>query len=197
VTFAAVETAEKFGPRSRRWAGRLGVKEAAPVTVLGDGADWIGRQAAQQLPGAAGLLDSSHGLEHVSACAKAVYGEGTAQAKAWTEQGRRALLTEGAAGVQAHLAAGATARSAAQREARDGLAGYFGRPAEHLGYTGRLAAGQRIGSGLVEGCCKQVLGRRRKQTGARWRIRRANRMAALCCTLHRDTWNPYWQHRLN
>jgi hypothetical protein len=49
---------------------------------------------------------------------------------------------------------------------------------------------------LVEGSCKQVIGRRLKQTGARWRIRRANRMATLCCTLHGDTWKPYWEQRL-
>jgi hypothetical protein len=49
----------------------------------------------------------------------------------------------------------------------------------------------------VEGACKQVIGRRMKQTGARWRIRRANRMAALCSTLHSDTGDPYWKQRLN
>jgi hypothetical protein len=36
-----------------------------------------------------------------------------------------------------------------------------------------------------------------KQTGARWRVRRANRMATLCCTLHGDTWDGYWKHCLN
>jgi len=49
----------------------------------------------------------------------------------------------------------------------------------------------------VEGACKQVIGRRLKQTGARWRVRRANRMATLCCTLHGDTWKTYWEHVLN
>jgi hypothetical protein len=77
------------------------------------------------------------------------------------------------------------------------VAGYFGRRVELLSYAGRLAAGQSIGSGLVEGACKQVIGRRLKQTGARWRIRRANRMATLCCALHCDTWGDYWAHRLN
>ncbi len=36
-----------------------------------------------------------------------------------------------------------------------------------------------------------------KQTGARWLVRRANRMATLCCTFHGDTWAPYWDHLLN
>jgi hypothetical protein len=198
VLFGGVETAERFGPRIRRWAGRLGVKEAAEVTVLADGAEWIRNQAGKQLPGAGLLLDIYHASGRLSDCAKVLHGEGTAAAKRWVEEGRRALLTAGAAGVRAHFeAARPAARSAAKRAALADAAGYFERRAESLGYAGRLACGQSIGSGLVEGACKQVIGRRMKQTGARWRIRRANRMATLCCTLHGDTWDGYWAHRLN
>jgi hypothetical protein len=198
LLFGGVETAEHFGPRIRRWAARLGVTDAAAVTVLADGADWIRNQARRQLPGAGQVLDIFHATEHLAGCAKALCGEGAAAAKAWVDEGRQALLTAGAAGVRAHLAAArAGARSAAKRAALDEASGYFARRAALLGYAGRLAAGQSIGSGLVEGACKQVIGRRMKQTGARWRIRRANRMATLCCTLHGDTWDTYWAHRLN
>ena len=69
--------------------------------------------------------------------------------------------------------------------------------AGHTGYAARLASGQSIGSGMVEGACKTVVGRRLKQTGARWRVRRANRMATLCGASHGDTWDPYWKHVLN
>jgi hypothetical protein len=176
VRFAAIETAAQFGPRIRRWAGRLGVRDPARVTALGDGADWIWRQLDRQLPGCSGLLDIFHGLEHVGGCAKAVYGEGTEAAAAWAGQARRALLGGGHEAVQAHLAATRrTVRGAAKRRALDELAGYFAGQAAHLDYAGRLASGQSIGSGLVEGACKQVIGRRLKQTGARWRVRRAVR----------------------
>jgi hypothetical protein len=198
VLFGGIETAEHFGPRLRRWAGRLGVKEAAEVTVLADGAEWIRNQARKQLPGAEQVLDIDHASEHLAGCARVLYGEGAEEAAAWVDRGRQALLAGGAAGVQAHLAAArATARSAAKRAALAAAAGYFAERADCLGYAGRLAAGQSIGSGLVEGACKQVIGRRLKQTGARWRVRRANRMATRCCALHGDTWAPYWQYRLN
>ncbi len=197
VLFGGIETAEHFGPRIRRWAGRLGIKETADVSVLADGAEWIGNQARKQLPGAKQLLDIYHGSEHLSDCAKVLRGEGAA-AQGWVDEGRQALLTAGAAGVQAHLAAArAEARSAAKRAAVADAVRYFERRSDSLGYAARLAAGQSIGSGLVEGACKQVIGRRMKQTGARWRVRRANRMATLCCTFHGDTWVPYWEHRLN
>jgi hypothetical protein len=198
VLFGGIETAEHFGPRIRRWAGRLGIADPAAVTVLGDGAEWIWNQAAVQLPGAAGLLDIYHAGEHLAACAKVLYGEGTAAAQAWVDAGRQALLAEGAAGVQAHRAAARAARRAAAAQQAVAEAGrYFARRAAYLGYAERLREGQSIGSGMVEGACKQVIGRRLKQTGARWRVRRANRMATLCCTLHSNTWVPYWQRRLN
>lgn len=197
VLFGGIETAERFGPRLRRWAARLGIRDSAAVTVLADGADWIRNQVRRQLPGAAQLLDIYHGGQHLSDCARVLFGEGAAAARAWVDAGRRALLTAGAAGVQAHLAAQAGTRSAARRVALAEVARYFERRAESLGYAARLAAGQSIGSGMVEGACKQVIGRRMKQTGARWRIRRANRMATLCCTLQGDTWKPYWESRLN
>jgi hypothetical protein len=198
VLFGGIETAARFGPRIRAWAGRLGIRDPTAVTGLGDGAEWIWRQLDKQLPGAAGLLDIYHGLDHIGTCARAVYGEGTEAAAGWAEQTRQAVLSGGHEAVQEHIAATRRrVRSAAKRRALDGLAGYFRGQEGHLDYAGRLARGQSIGSGLVEGACKQVIGRRMKQTGARWRVRRANRMATLCCTLHGDTWVPYWDHRLN
>jgi hypothetical protein len=198
VLFAAVQTAQQFGPRIRAWASRLGIRDPTQVTVLADGADWIWKQVAVQLPDARGVLDIFHALEHVGACAKAVYGEGSEASRRWQDRGRVALLTRGASGMAALITATrAEVRSPRQRQALERLRGYFGRQQEHLDYAERLASGQSIGSGLVEGSCKQVIGRRLKQTGARWTIRRVNRMATLCCALHGDTWKPYWDAKLN
>jgi hypothetical protein len=198
LLFAGIETAEHFGPRMRRWAGRLGIRDAQAVTVLADGAEWIWNQAAVQLPGAGGLLDIYHAGEHLAACGHKLYGEGTAEAQQWLQQTRAALLVGGwPALVERTQAARRQVRSPRKRRALDELEGYFWRQRENLDYAGRLERGQSIGSGLVEGACKQVIGRRMKQTGARWRVRRANRMATLCCTFHGDTWKAYWEHRLN
>jgi hypothetical protein len=198
LLFAGIETAEQFGPRIRRWAGRLGIRQTREVSVLGDGADWIRHQVHKQLPGAKLLLDIYHGLKHLADCVKVLYGEQAAEAQRWVEAARQTLLREGTSGVQAYLAAErAAVRSPTKRAALAEVSGYFARRSDCLGYAERLSLGQSIGSGLVEGACKQVIGRRMRQTGARWRIRRANRMATLCCTFHGDTWTPYWEHRLN
>ena len=46
---------------------------------------------------------------------------------------------------------------------------------------------------MVEGACKTAIGKRLKQTGARWKVRRLERMAALCCLQYGDQLDAYWK----
>jgi hypothetical protein len=62
-----------------------------------------------------------------------------------------------------------------------------------LNYSERLAAGQSIGSGQIEGACKNLIGRRLKANAARWRVRRVNRMAGLCALMYSHQWKTYWE----
>src|SRR5262249_62252408 len=158
-----------------RLGARLGVRDTAALTVIADGAKWIWAQAEANLPGAAGVLDYYHAAERLSQAGRELFGE-TAAAAAWAEARRGTLLAAGGAALLAELeAAGPGAAAAAE---------YFRPHAGHMDYPSRRAAGQSIGSGLVEGACKQVVGRRLKQTGARWKVRRAERMATLCGVMH-------------
>jgi hypothetical protein len=182
VVQAGIRTGDQLGPGWRRQAARLGLRDAAAVTVIADGAKWIWRQVEANLPGAAGVLDFFHASEHLWAAARARFGEGAAAARAWAEDRRAALLAGGAAALLVELAGPEWA------EAR----GYFEPHRGHTDYAGRLAEGRSIGSGMVEGACKQVVGRRLKQTGARWKVRRVERMAALCAVQASDQWNAYW-----
>ena len=99
----------------------------------------------------------------------------------------------GAAALLGELAAARQQfRGAAARQGLAELAGYFEGHRDHTAYRQRLGTGQAIGSGLVEGACKTVVGRRLKQTGARWRVRHAERILALCGALYSDLWDLYW-----
>ena len=83
-------------------------------------------------------------------------------------------------------------RTPEERESIRLLRGYLSGHRDRLGYAKRLAEGRSIGSGQVEGACKNMIGRRLKQTGAKWRVLRVNRMATLCAVLYGDQWNLYW-----
>jgi len=62
-----------------------------------------------------------------------------------------------------------------------------------LNYAKRLAQGRAIGSGLIEGACKSMVGKRVKQPGACWRVRRANRIAILASLLYSKQWENAWK----
>jgi hypothetical protein len=193
VLFGGLWTAEQFGPQWRAWAGRLGIKDAAEITVVADGAKWIWRQAGRALPGAAGVLDIYHASEHLHGAAQALYGEGASEGPAWVEARRQTLLRGGAAALDEELSAQAgRERSARKQGALSDLREYLAPHAGHTDYAARLRQGQAIGSGMVEGACKTVVGRRLKQTGARWRVRHAERMVAVCGLLYSDLWDEYW-----
>lgn len=193
IAFAAIEKSSSFGSRWKQWARRLGILDPSRVTLLADGAKWIWEEQLTNLPGAEGVLDVFHALQHVSDAGKRLYGEGTPASAAWVETGRHALLTEGWNSIARHLQdSRGGLRSAGGRAALTDLENYLRPHVDHLNYSQRLREGRSIGSGQVEGACKNLIGRRLKQTGARWRIRRVNRMAGLCCLMYSDHWDTYW-----
>lgn len=107
--------------------------------------------------------------------------------RAWYEARRRTLLESDAAGFLEEL----TSRGEESAE----LTEYLAPHENHTAYRHCLAEGRTIGSGLVEGACETAIGRRLKQTGARWRIRRLKHMAALYCLLYSDLFDAYWRQK--
>jgi len=131
-------------------------------------------------------LDIYHALEHVADCGKVLYGTGQSF-KDWLERVRLVLLSEGFAGMERELQSVLQGKlKKAQREAVESLQKYLGKNEGRLHYAQRLAAGRAIGSGLIEGACKNLGGKRMKQTGACWRVERS-------ATLYADNWKLAWK----
>jgi hypothetical protein len=193
VVYAGLVRAEALGAQWRRWARGLGLTQTREITLLADGARWIWKQAEKHLPDAQGVLDIYHACEHLHQTAALLYGEGTIKARHWVQVRRTWLLSKGARALLHVLARDQRQTRSRRKQANlAALADYFRPHVEHTPYRLRLRQGQTIGSGLVEGACKTVVGRRLKQTGARWRIRRVERMAALSCLLYGNQWDTYW-----
>lgn len=197
IAFAAIEDHEAFAARWPVVASRLGIRTNSAINVLADGAKWIWERVGFHFAFARGGLDIFHALEHVNATAKAQFGEGVPATCRWQEQARDALLSEGWLGIARVIdAARPNAVRAPQRNALDDLSGYLRPHADRLNYAERLAEGRPIGSGMIEGACKNYIGRRLKQTGARWTLSNANRMANLGSLVYADQWSAYWDGRL-
>ena len=192
VVWAQVGTSVEFARTWRPWAAQLGLTDAAQISVLADGADWIWNEQRSQFPTAEGVLDIFHAAEHVSDTGKRLFGEGTDQADAWLAETRQALLSRGWLGVCDQVGRVLTEdRSAETQAVMDDLTHYLFKQRDHLDYARRLAEGRSIGSGMIESTCKQ-LGKRLKQSGARWNVANVPGMATLCSLRHSTHWNGYW-----
>lgn len=197
AAYAALADSETFAACWRPWAERLGITDPSELTVLGDGAEWIWNAAERQFPGARGVLDPFHALEHVGVAAGTLYGEGTSAAAAWAAGVRRSLLGDGWPGlcdaVGATLAAGV---SAAGQAAVDDLVSYFAKHTGRLGYYERLQTGRSIGSGAVEGLARR-LGDRLKTPGRGWLADHVDPMATLINLVQTPEWTGLWEPSAN
>jgi hypothetical protein len=190
---AAVEEAERFGERCATEAQRLNLTEPSALHVLADGGEWIWNLVSQRFAGAGQTLDIYHGVEYIAEAARTVFGAGQPEAKVQSDAGILRLLEDGYWGVVAwvgeisgQLPVGGD--GAALRVALN----YFAGQQARLGYALRLRRGQSIGSGMVEGSIKQLLNRRLKQTGARWKTAHVGPFVELKALANGPEWNAYW-----
>lgn len=196
AAFCEIADSETFGGRWAPLAERFGWSRGKGLRVYADGAKWIWRQVREKLPLSQCVVDVFHVSEHIHSCARTLYGEGTEPARSWAEGYVESLMrTNPVAVVKRLTVQRATVRSKAHRKALDGLLGYLTANLDGLWYRDRLRRGEPIGSGLVEGACKTIIGRRLKANSARWLRENADAVGALACLLYDDRWDDFWNAR--
>lgn len=163
---ARLVNAASFRPQLRRVAVARGVRKIDVVAVVTDGAGWLLALWLRHFGWAVGIRDFYHACEHLTALAAALHGEGSQKAARWAKQMRRrlkrgemsTLLTEWDAMQQKPVDA-----KAWEREKN-----HFRKHPEIMAYDQFRKEKLPIGSGSVEGGCKNVVGSRFKRSGARW-----------------------------
>jgi hypothetical protein len=192
IAFAAIEKSDDFGRRWKAWRKRLGLADTSAITVLADGARWIWEEQLKHLRDADGVLDIFHVLEHIAATGKVLHSD-SKTCQQWCEEARAILLDRGWCGIEEFSQREFEELSETQQKSVNGLLDYLTPHQHHLNYRERLAVGQSIGSGQIEGACKNLIGKRLKANAAKWRVRRVNRMAGLCSIMYTHHWKTYWQ----
>jgi hypothetical protein len=190
--WATIASAKRFRQKWRRCSRRLGVQQAGELHVLADGASWIWRAVQRVFTGSQQTLDIYHACGHLAKAGERLYGEGTEPAQTFLERGRQLLLESGWAGICQLIGEEYAKEDTPERRAAlEKLVNYFAKHSARLSYRERLAAGQAIGSGSVEGWAK-TLGLRLKARGACWRRQNVTGMAALICIRNSSQWPTYW-----
>jgi hypothetical protein len=192
-----VGAADAFWARLTREVSRAGLgRGVQTVVVLADGAAWIWQQARDRLglPGVAvvEIVDFYHASEHLSTVADAVFGPGTAHARAWLDRHRHRLRHEGVGPVLAALAALDPPDADARDEVRRAQ-GYFTDHAARMDYPAFRARLLPIGSGAIESTAKNLIQQRQTQAGMRWTRLGAQRVASLRALHRSGRWDAFWQ----
>jgi hypothetical protein len=191
---AAIETAEDFGLRCQAEAKRIGLPDVKKLTIAGDGAEWIWNLAQERFAGAEQNLDVFHATEYLADLSRAGFDTDPEAAKAWTDRAQTALIADGWAGVcQFVYENSAEVRNRSALEAAyPRVANYLSGHQDRMRYAARLRRGASIGSGMIEGAIKQLVVRRLKQTGARWKTEHVSPLVEFISLGHTDDWDAYW-----
>jgi len=194
MVFCEVAACKAFGERWSAMGERLGLGEGRGLSALADGAKWIWNQVRERWPQSECVVDVFHVSEHLHACARALHGEHTPAARQWADSYLKMLTERNPVEVVKRIEQQEnSATNENHRQALGSLRGYLTANLDGLWYRDRLKRGLPIGSGLVEGVCKTVIGRRLKHGGARWHIANANAVVALCSLLYSDQWIAFWK----
>lgn len=193
-SFAAIEESSDFAVRWAPAAVRLGIDPlSADLAVLGDGAEWIWNRTAEEFPKARHILDIFHAAEKIADTTKILFDD-AAEATAQRERGRTLLLSDGYQGLTDWIGELTGLPSLGGDGAALGtMTNYFAGHRDRLNYALRLKRGQTIGSGLVEGAAKNMIGRRLKANNAEWTEENVNRMGVVCSAMYSGYWDSFWE----
>jgi len=184
---------EAAGKLLRREADRLRFAEAEQHVAVVDGAIWIREQMELHLAELDGLgLDFYHLSENVHRARRKIFGEESAEGRAWADTLMHVFKHEGYAAAWERLVQwrASLARSR-RRKPADRLMNYVSLREPMIRYPAFRARGWQIGSGPTESQCK-LCTKRLKGHGRRWDRPNASAVAALDTLDRSGQWHMFW-----
>jgi hypothetical protein len=161
----------RYGPRQgfeeyvRRCGLQMGQLKAKQVVFLADGAKSNWEIQKTNFPEAVGILDFYHAVEYLSAFCE-LFGNPQKAAKKFKTW--RSMLLEGEA-LQVVAEMKDSLKEVDNTHEGWGKINYYQNNIDRMNYKDYRDRGFPIGSGIVEGSCKFVIGKRFKGSGMRWK----------------------------
>jgi hypothetical protein len=182
-----------LGRLMRREAGKLKLGAAAHKYSVTDGAEWIARQYARQLPMLEeNILDYYHLREHVTLAGQVLYGEGSREAQAWREEMMGYVWNQGSLVLLDRLGNYLRRHGRGPKaEALKSLREYVAKRVNMTDYPSYRQLGYDCGSGPTESFCG-TLTHRLKGRGMHWDKDNAESMMALASLYYSRLWANYW-----
>jgi hypothetical protein len=143
------------------------------------------------------VLDIFHVLEHLGKAALCFRDEGSPQAREFVTERLKMLLLGRAGGVLGGLKQMLSKHRLSRPRTRclEQVIGYLERNRKHMRYEICLARGYPIGSGVIEGACRNLINDRLELTGMSWTIRGAESIMRLRAVHINKNWDAFWKYR--
>jgi hypothetical protein len=192
--FGAIECAQGFGRHLYAHAVYRGLDAARELVIIADGAKWIWNLADLHFADAVQIVDVFHAKEHIWTLIKSA----TSDEKERKRLKKRcyALLEKGAIPKLIGTFRSFPHTEPGFAEALDREVGYFSDNAHRMQYAKFKRQGMFIGSGVIEAGCKNVIGKRLKQSGMHWSVSGANAIIALRCSIMSGTFDSDFESSL-
>jgi len=139
------------------------------------------------------IIDFYHAKEHVAALCQALFTkphEVARHRERWWDLLAEGTIEEILAQAHACLPQSPDANKDATRELD-----YLDKNKKYMRYASFKEEGLFIGSGVIEAACKNLVGKRLKQSGMEWTVRGANAIVSLRCATLSYRFNDYWEVR--
>jgi hypothetical protein len=169
---------------------RRSVEKAGEVAAVMDGAEWEQGFADYHCPAAIRILDFPHAAEHVNQIGEALYGEHTAESRAWLSERLHRLKHEGPDELLLEFQQLQLAHP--EKEAIASNLAYLAKRRAQMQYPHFQAQGWPIGSGIVESGNKLVVEARLKGAGMHWAETHVNPMLTIRNIICSDRWKEEW-----
>ena len=181
----------------RQTAQAAGLGEKTQVHGVGDGAEWITAQFAEQFGGTGRyLVDFWHVSEYLAAAAQVIQPR---KPTVWRRRQQGRLLENKVRAVLRALVPHLEPEAQEEAPVRAAHRYLSGRSTQ-LDYAGARAAGLPIGSGEIESGHRHVIQQRLKLAGGWWKETNAQAMLGLRVARANQRWDSYWtqpQHARN
>ena len=196
VTFASKRTAFAFARAQAKRRG-FGPDSTRQVELLTDGDNDLARLGAEYLPHARHTIDAFHVFERLWEAAAVIFPEGSKKAKTWVDTQKDLLFHDDVEAVLEELqrrydlipkTGPGTKR---KRERLEASRIYLAKRIDKIRYGMRKRRDLPIGTGIVEGAIKFILGKRCDHGGMRWIKERVQAVAQLRCIDVNGDWEAF------
>jgi hypothetical protein len=173
-------------------------KRKKTLVCLMDGDRHLWSLQQQHLPEAIEILDLFHVIEKLWLAAHCFHREASLEAERWVGRHLEMLLENKVDSVRGLLQRAINKKSlnSTKLEHLRSVYRYFSINRQRMQYGDYLAAGYPIGSGVIEGACKHVIGDRMCGTGMRWEFEGAQPMLDLRVTKLNEEWDELIAYRI-